>query len=176
MVKSPSVDWNEHTGQGDAYFTYVYGCHVAEVRVNTGTGEVYLDKITAVHDPGTVINKLGAEGQVYGGVTQGAGYGILEEVTTEKGFIREQNFDQYLILTAKDIGEIKPIFVQGKEIFGPWGAKSLGEPTLELTAAAISNAVCNAVGKRFFNLPLSLEEIVLGRKLRPQEIKRGSLQ
>jgi CO/xanthine dehydrogenase Mo-binding subunit len=174
--KSPTVDWNEHTGQGDAYFTYVYGCHVAEVQVNLGTGEVYLDKITAVHDPGTVINKLGAEGQVYGGVTQGAGYGIIEEVTTERGVIREQNFDQYLILTSKDIGEIKPIFIQGKEIFGPWGAKSLGEPTLELTAAAISNAVCNAVGKRFFNLPLNLEEIVLGKKLRPEEIKRGSLQ
>ncbi len=174
--KSPTVDWNEHTGQGDAYFTYVYGCHVAEVQVNLGTGEVYLDRITAVHDPGTVINKLGAEGQVYGGVTQGAGYGIIEEVTTDRGVIREQNFDQYLILTSKDIGEIKPIFIQGKEIFGPWGAKSLGEPTLELTAAAISNAVCNAVGKRFFNLPLNLEEIVLGKKLRPEEIKRGSLQ
>ena len=174
--KSPNVDWNEHTGQGDAYFTYVYGCQVAEVSVNLGTGEIYLDKITAVHDPGTVINKLGAEGQIYGGVTQGAGYGILEEITTEKGLIRELNFDQYLILTAKDIGEIKPIFVEGKEIYGPWGAKSLGEPTLELTAVAISNAVSNALGKRFFNLPLNLEEILLGKKLRPAEVKRGSLQ
>lgn len=173
--QSPNVHWDEHSGQGDAYFTYVYGCQVAEVSVNLGTGEVYLDKITAVHDPGTVINKLGAEGQVYGGVTQGAGYGILEEVTTEKGMIRELNFDQYLILTSKDIGGIKPIFVQGKEIYGPWGAKSLGEPTLELTAAAISNAVCNAIGKRFFNLPLNLEEIILGKKLRPEELKRGSL-
>ncbi|NJD22387.1 MAG: xanthine dehydrogenase family protein [Melioribacter sp.] len=173
--KSPNVDWNEQTGQGDAYFTYVYGCQVAEVSVNQGTGEVYLDKITAVHDPGTVINKLGAEGQIYGGVTQGAGYGTLEEVTTENGLIRELNFDQYLILTAKDIGEIKPIIVEGKEIYGPWGAKSLGEPTLELTAAAISNAVCNALGKRFFNLPLNLEEILLGKKLRPVEVKRGSL-
>ncbi len=174
--KSPNVDWNEHTGQGDAYFTYVYGCQVAEVSVNLGTGEVYLDKITAVHDPGTVINKLGAEGQIYGGVTQGAGYGILEEATTENGLIRELNFDQYLILTAKDIGEIKPIFVEGKEIYGPWGAKSLGEPTLELTAAAISNAVSNALGKRFFSLPLNLEEVLLGKKLRPVEVKRGSLQ
>jgi len=173
--KSPNVDWNEQTGQGDAYFTYVYGCQVAEVSVNLGTGEVYLDKITAVHDPGTVINKLGAEGQIYGGVTQGAGFGTLEEVTTENGLIRELNFDQYLILTAKDIGEIKPIFVEGKEIYGPWGAKSLGEPTLELTAAAISNAVSNALGKRFFNLPLNLEEILLGKKLRPVEVKRGSL-
>jgi CO/xanthine dehydrogenase Mo-binding subunit len=173
--KSPKVDWNEHNGQGDAYFTYVYGCQVAEVSVNLGTGQIYIDKITAVHNPGTVINKMGAEGQVYGGVTQGAGYGMLEEVTTENGKIRELNFDQYLILTAKDIKEIKPIFVEGKEIYGPWGAKSLGEPTLELTSAAVANAVSNALGKRFYNLPLNLEEILLDKKLRPVDVKRGSM-
>ncbi|MEW6653237.1 MAG: xanthine dehydrogenase family protein molybdopterin-binding subunit [Bacteroidota bacterium] len=173
--KSPDVSWDEHTGQGDAYFTYVYGCQVAEVSVNTGTGEIYLNKITAVHDPGTVINRLGAIGQVYGGVTQGSGYGILEEVTSEDGMIRELNFDQYLIPTAKDIDEIKPLFLEGEEKYGAWGAKSLGEPTLELGAAAIANAVCNALGKRFYNLPLNLEEVLLGRKLRPQDLKRGSL-
>lgn len=173
--KSPDVSWDEHTGQGDAYFTYVYGCQVAEVSVNTGTGEVFLNKITAVHDPGTVINRLGAIGQVLGGVTQGAGYGILEEVTTEDGMIRELNFDQYLIPTAKDIDEIKPLFLEGEEKYGAWGAKSLGEPTLELGAAAIANAVCNALGKRFYNLPLNIEEVLLGKKLRPQDLKRGSL-
>ncbi len=172
--QSPTVSWNEHTGQGDAYFTYVYGCHVAEVSVNTGTGEVYLNHITAVHDPGTVINKVGALGQVYGGVTQGAGYGILEEITSDNGMIRELNFDQYLIPTAKDIDVIKPMFIEGNESYGPWGAKSLGEPTLELTAAAIGNAVCNALGKRFFNLPINLEEVLLGKKLRPLDLKRGS--
>lgn len=172
--KSPTVGWDEHVGQGDAYFTYVYGCQVAEVSVNIATGEIYVDKITAVHDPGKVINKLGALGQVYGGVTQGAGYGIFEEITTDKGFIRELNFDQYTLPTSVDIGEINSIFVEGKDIYGPWGAKSLGEPTLELTAAAISNAVYNAVGKRFFKLPLNLEEVLLGKKLRPEDLKRGS--
>ncbi len=172
--KSPKVDWNEENGQGDAYFTYVYGCQIAEVSVNVSTGEVYIDKVTAVHDPGKVINKLGAEGQVYGGVTQGAGYGIFEEVTADNGFIRELNFDTYTIPTSMDIGEIKPVFVEGKENYGPWGAKSLGEPTLELTAAAIANAVSNAVGRRFYSLPLNLEEIILNKKLRPAGTKRGS--
>ncbi len=172
--KSPTVGWDEHAGQGDAYFTYVYGCQVAEVRVNIATGEIYIDKITAVHDAGKVINMLGAMGQVYGGVTQGAGYGIFEEITNDKGFIRELNFDQYTIPTSKDVCEIKPIFVEGKDIYGPWGAKSLGEPTLELTAAAISNAVYNAVGKRFFSLPLTLEEVLLGKKVRSENLKRGS--
>lgn len=170
----PKVDWDEATGQGQAYFTYAYGCQVAEVTVNIGTGEVYVDRITAVHDPGTVINLLGAQGQVYGGVTQGAGYGLWEEISTQDGFIRELNFDQFLIPTSKDIGEIIPIFIEGKDQYGAWGAKSLGEPTLELTAAAIANAVRNAVGVRYFNLPLNLEEIVLKRKLRPSDLNRGS--
>jgi CO/xanthine dehydrogenase Mo-binding subunit len=172
--KGPEVDWDEHTGQGSAYFTYVYGCQVAEVTVNMGTGQVYIEKITAVHDPGKVINLLGAEGQVYGGVTQGAGYGIWEQITTDSGNIRELNFDQYLIPTSKDLKEIIPIFIEGKDSFGAWGAKSLGEPTLELTSAAIANAVRNATGKRFYNLPINLEEVLLRRKLFPTDLKRGS--
>ncbi len=170
------MDWDESTGQGQAYFTYVYGCQVAEVTVNIGTGEVCVDRVVAVHDPGTVINLLGAQGQVYGGVTQGAGYGLWEEISIKDGFIRELNFDQFLIPTSKDIGEIIPIFIEGKDQYGAWGAKSLGEPTLELTAAAIANAVRNAVGKRYFNLPLNLEEILLKRKLRQSDLTRGSAE
>jgi CO/xanthine dehydrogenase Mo-binding subunit len=172
--QGPKVHWDEAVGQGPAYFTYVYGCQVAEVTVNITTGEVFLDRVTAVHDPGRVINLQGAQGQVYGGVTQGAGYGLWEEISTSGGFIRELNFDQYLVPTSKDIGEILPIFVEGRDKFGAWGAKSLGEPTLELTAAAIANAVCNAVGVRYFNLPLNLEEILLKKKPRPSDLKRGS--
>ncbi len=172
--KGPDVNWDEHTGQGSAYFTYVYGCQVAEVTVNMASGRVYIDKITAVHDPGKVINLLGAEGQVYGGVTQGAGYGIWEQITTDNSNIRELNFDQYLIPTSKDLKEIKPIFIEGNDVFGAWGAKSLGEPTLELTSAAIANAVRNATGKRFYNLPINLEEVLLRRKLFPKDLKRGS--
>ncbi len=170
----PKVNWDSKVGQGTAYFTYVYGCQIAEVTVNLGTGEVFVDRVVAVHDAGKVINLLGAQGQVYGGVTQGAGYGLWEEITNDNGFIRELNFDQFLIPTARDIGEIEPHFIEGEDEFGPWGAKSLGEPTLELTAAAIANAVRNATGKRFFNQPLNLEEILLGKKLRPRQ-KRGSL-
>jgi CO/xanthine dehydrogenase Mo-binding subunit len=170
----PKVGWDEQIGQGAAYFTYVYGCQVAEVTVNSGTGEVYVNRVVAVHDAGRVINLMGAQGQVYGGVTQGAGYGLWEEISIEEGFIRELNFDQYLIPTSKDIEEIVPKFIEGDGQFGPWGAKSLGEPTLELTAAAISNAVRNAVGFRYFNLPLNLEEIILKRKLSPLDLKRGS--
>jgi len=170
----PNVNWNEEQGQGNAYFTYVYGCQVAEVSVNIATGEVYVNKITAVHDPGTVINLLGAEGQVYGGVTQGAGYCLWEELNSEEGIIKELNYDQYLIPTSKDIDDIDAYFIEGKDKYGPWGAKSLGEPTLELTSVAIANAIFNATRVRYRNLPINLEEVILLKKLRPETLKRGS--
>ncbi|MEJ2634839.1 MAG: xanthine dehydrogenase, partial [Calditrichia bacterium] len=97
-----------------------------------------------------------------------------EELSVHEGNIRELNFDQYLLPTSKDIGIIEPVFVEGKDEYGPWGAKSLGEPTLELTAAAINNAVSNALGRRYFNLPVNLEEILLNRKLYPEDTRRGS--
>jgi CO/xanthine dehydrogenase Mo-binding subunit len=172
--KGPNVGWDEETGQGDAYFTYVYGCQVADVSVDLSTGEVYINKIIAVHDPGTVINIMGALGQVYGGVTQGAGYGLWEAVESENGLIKELNYDLYIIPTSKDIDKIEPIFIEGKDTHGAWGAKSLGEPTLELTSAAIANAIKNATGKRLFNLPLNLEEVLLSKKLRPNDFVRES--
>lgn len=171
----PKVHWEEETGHGSAYFTYVYGCQVAEVSVNIGTGEVYINNIWAVHDPGKVINILGAEGQVYGGTTQGAGYGLWEKISTHEGKIRENNFDQFLIPTSKDIDAIDPYFIEGKDKYGAWGGKSLGEPTLELTAAAIANAITNATGQRFFNLPINIEELLLRKKLYPESLKRGSI-
>jgi CO/xanthine dehydrogenase Mo-binding subunit len=84
------------------------------------------------------------------------------------------NFDQYIIPTSKDIDEIIPIFIEGEDDNGAWGAKSLGEPTLELTAAAVGNAIKNATGKRLFNLPLNLEEVILSKKLRPKDFVRES--
>ncbi|MBL1211839.1 MAG: xanthine dehydrogenase family protein [Ignavibacteriae bacterium] len=172
--KGPNVGWDEETGQGDAYFTYVYGCQVADVSVDMSTGEVYINKIVAVHDPGTVINIMGALGQVYGGVTQGAGYGLWEAIESEKGMIKELNYDLYIIPTSKDIDKIEPIFIEGEDDHGAWGAKSLGEPTLELTSAALANAIKNATGKRLFNLPLNLEEVLLSKKLRPKDFVRES--
>jgi len=163
--KAPEVDWNEEIGQGPAYFTHVYGCQVAEVEVNTASGKIFIKTITAVHDAGKIINRLGALGQIYGGVYMGAGYGIMEEVIVKNAEIQNINFDEYLIPTSVDIGEIKAFFVENPDTFGPFGAKSLGEPTLEITAAAINNAVANALGKRFYHLPLDLEQIKTGKPL-----------
>ena len=164
--KAPDVSWDEETGQGNAYFTYVYGCQVAELVVDTHTGKIEVESITAAHDVGRVINKIGAEGQVYGGVTQGAGYAYLEDYNLQKGVLKSENFDTYLIPTIRDVKKIHPILVENPDKYGPFGAKGIGEPTLELGAAAINNAIAYALKKRFYQLPLTLEQVYLGRNLR----------
>ena len=164
--KGPDVGWEEQTGQGNAYFTYVYGCQIADVKVDRHTGKIEILKITAAHDVGKVINRLGAEGQVFGGVAQGLGYGILEDYNIENGNVKSANFDTYLLPTINDIQEIEPILVENPDKYGAFGAKSLGEPTLELTSAAINNAVSFATGTRSYQIPLTLEQVFLGKNLK----------
>ncbi|MCK4339918.1 MAG: molybdopterin-dependent oxidoreductase, partial [Candidatus Cloacimonetes bacterium] len=163
--KAPDVSWEKETGQGNAYFTYVYGCQIAEIKVDTHTGKIDILKITAAHDVGKVINKLGAEGQVYGGVAQGIGYGIFEDYNIQNGIVKSENLDEYLIPTIKDIYKIDPILIENLDKYGPFGAKSLGEPTLELTSPAINNALSFATGKRTYQIPLTLEQVFLGKNL-----------
>ena len=162
---APDISWNEETGQGRPYFTYVYGCQIAEVEVDKGTGKVDLLKMTAAHDVGRAINPACLKGQIYGGVMMGMGYGLMEELEIDKGYIKNANFDEYLIPTIKDMPEINPIIVENPDPNGPFGAKSIGEPTLEIGAAAIANAVAQATGKRIRHLPLNLERVLLGYSL-----------
>nr|WP_255397999.1 xanthine dehydrogenase family protein molybdopterin-binding subunit [Petrotoga sp. 9PWA.NaAc.5.4] len=170
--KSPEITWDEETGQGKPYFTYVYGCQIAEVEVDINTGEIKVLRMVAAHDVGRAINPATVLGQIYGGVVMGIGYGIMEEVITEDGYIESTNFDEYLIPTSKDMPEIIPIIVENPDPNGPYGAKSVGEPTLELGAAAIANAVAQATGKRIRSLPLNLEKVLIGHSLKKGRKKK----
>jgi CO/xanthine dehydrogenase Mo-binding subunit len=171
---APHVNWDEHTGQGKAYFTYVYACQVAEVAVDTQTGQVVVERMTAAHDVGRAINPQSVEGQIRGGVAMSTGYGLLEEVELNEGITKTRNFDEYLIPTAMDVPEVRPIIVENADPYGPYGAKTIGEPTCELGAAAIANAICHASGKRIRALPMDMERVLLGRTLRPMRGRRGS--
>jgi len=173
--KAPDIYWDEETGQGRPYFTYVYGCQIAEVEVDIATGQIEVLKMTAAHDVGRAINPASLRGQIYGGVMMGLGYGIMEELETEKGYIKNTNFDEYLIPTIKDMPEITPIIVENPDPYGPYGAKSIGEPTLELGAAAIANAVAQATRRRIRDLPLNLERVLLGYSLSKGGIKSDIL-
>ncbi|WP_281255715.1 xanthine dehydrogenase family protein molybdopterin-binding subunit [Petrotoga miotherma] len=170
--KAPEISWDEETGQGKPYFTYVYGCQIAEVEVDIGTGEIKVLKMVAAHDVGRAINPANVLGQFYGGISMGLGYGIMEELDINEGYINNTNFDEYLIPTVKDMPDITPIIVENPDPNGPYGAKSIGEPTLELGAAAIANAVAQATGRRIRSLPINLEKILVGHSLKKGRKKK----
>jgi CO/xanthine dehydrogenase Mo-binding subunit len=143
--------------------------------VDTGTGKVSVVDFVSCHDVGRAINRAMVQGQMYGGVAMGLGYGLLEEFDFEDGVPKQLNFDEYLIPTAVDVPRIKAIIVENPDPAGPFGAKSVGEPTNELAAPAIVNAIYNATGKRITEIPATLERVLLGHKLTRQG-KRGSEQ
>ena len=162
---SPPIWWSEEEGRGNAYFTYVYACQVAEVEVDVETGRVNVIHVWAAHDVGKAINPDAVKGQIYGGVATAIGYGILEECELVDGVTKTPNLDEYLIPTAMDVGEMDAFIIENEDRCGPYGAKCIGEPTLELCAAAIANAVHHASGKRIRDLPINLERVVLGHTL-----------
>jgi len=165
---APKIRWDHHDGRGTPYFAYHFGAHVAEVEVDLRTGKVQVVGFWAVHDPGKVIFPQGAYGQVYGGVGQGLGYALMEQVTFANGYLQETNFDEYLIPTALDIPEIHAQFVEAEFSQGPYGAKNVAEPALVPAAPAILNAIAQATGRRIRTLPANLERVLLGHDL-PRE-------
>jgi CO/xanthine dehydrogenase Mo-binding subunit len=173
--KAPPTSWHDEEGRGDAYFTFVYGANVAEVEVDTETGKVDVVGLVSCHDVGKAINRNAVLGQFYGGVAMGLGYGLLEEFDFEDAVPKQLNFDEYLIPTSMDVPRITGIIVENEDAAGPFGAKSVGEPTNELAAPAIVNAIYNATGKRICEIPATLERVLLGHKL-SRKGERGSLQ
>jgi CO/xanthine dehydrogenase Mo-binding subunit len=151
---------DKETGHGKPFGTYVFGAQVAEVEVDTETGEVEILKITAVHDCGKMINPQFVEGQVEGGVAMGVGFGMMEEMVVERGRVRNPQLTDYIVPTALDVPEIVTSIVERPEPTGPFGAKGVGEPSLLPTAPAIVNAIQNAVGVRIRNLPATPEKIL----------------
>lgn len=154
VFQAPYVSWDEETGQGDAYFTWVYGCQAVELTVNKKTGKVKILNVVAAHDVGKAVNPAMLLGQYYGGITIGIGYALFEEVLMQDGKIVNANLNTYKIPRATDIPDITGIIVENPDPLSPTKAKGIGEPALELMAPAIANAIYNATGQRYFKLPI----------------------
>lgn len=146
--------------QGIPYACYAFATHIVEVEVDTKTGEVRVLKVVAAHDVGQAINEKMLEGQIEGGVAMGMGLALLEKVEVEKGVILNPGFSKYLVYTAADMPEIYPIIVEDPVLTGPFGAKGIGEPALIPIIPAIINAIHDAIGIRFTELPITPEAII----------------
>jgi len=161
---NPSASALAENMQGIPYATYAFATHIAEVEVNTETGVVRVLKMIAAHDVGQAINTANVEGQIEGGVVMGMGFALTEKLDIKEGVISNPDFNSYIIHTAKDMPEIYPIIVEDYSGEGPFGAKGVGEPALIPAAPAIINAIHDAVGVRFRDLPLTPERVLEGIK------------
>lgn len=139
-----------------------YMVGAAEIEVNTETGEVTLLDYAAAVDCGTPINPNLTRVQAEGGIAQGIGMTLTESVTyDDRGYPMENSLFQYKIPARVDIGKIRVEFENSYEGEGPFGAKSIGEVVINTPLPAISDAIRNAVGKRFYELPITPEKIAM---------------
>jgi CO/xanthine dehydrogenase Mo-binding subunit len=133
---------------------------VAEVEVDSETGQVRLKQLTTVHSTGTVINPLMHQGQIDGGVVMGMGYALMEQVLIDEGQVLTTNFGENKIPSIKDIPVLKTVVQEFAVGNGPYGAMSIGEPPVVPVAAAIANAVHDAAGVRIYDLPITAEKVL----------------
>ena len=139
-----------------------YMVGAAEIEVDTETGEVTLLDYAAAVDCGTPINPNLTRVQAEGGIAQGIGMTLTESVTyDDRGYPMENSLFQYKIPARVDIGKIRVEFENSYEGEGPFGAKSIGEVVINTPLSAISDAIRNAVGKRFYELPITPEKIAM---------------
>ena len=137
-----------------------FAAQVAEVSVDPETGEIKLLKLTTAHDTGTIINAREHQGQINGGVMNGIGFALMEELRFEDGRVTTGSLGDYKIPTIQDIPElVTAMLPQAPRGNGPYGVKGIGEiPTIP-TAAAICNAIADASGARIRDLPATAEKV-----------------
>lgn len=159
-AETQPVSWDPETGRGDAYAIYAYATHVAEVEVDVVTGEAHVVDFIAVHDSGTILNWTLAEGQVQGGVAQGIGFALMEEIPQKDGRLIVNGLTTYRLPTVRDVAPKTEVdFIEAVFPAGPFGAKGIGEVPLMASHAAVARAVAHAVGGNPARYPLSPEYV-----------------
>ena len=159
-----------HVGDGTIMAEYEFAseppdltsfcAQAAEVEVDPETGAVTVKRLVSAHDVGAILNPLMHQGQVEGGVIQGLGYALMEELHTEDGHISTVSFGDYKIPTIADIPELVTVLVEGNNGPAPYRSKGIGESANIPVAAAIANAVADAIGASVPSLPLTAEKVL----------------
>jgi len=145
--------------QGNVSAAYTSAFQAALVDVDPESGRVVVRKVVSAHDVGRALNPAAAEGQVHGGVHMGLGYALCEKLVVDRGQVLTQTFMDYAIFKADDMPEIVVRLIESIDAEGPFGAKGLGESGVIPVAAAIRNAIKNAIGVRFNELPITPERV-----------------
>jgi len=145
--------------QGNVSAAYTSAFQAVLVDVDPESGRVVVRKVVSAHDVGRALNPAAAEGQVHGGVHMGLGYALSEKLVIEQGQVLTQTFMDYAMFKADDMPEIVVRLIESIDAEGPFGAKGLGKSGVIPVAAAVRNAIKDAIGVRFNELPITPERV-----------------
>lgn len=154
------LHWDDEHYRGDAYGAYAWAVYVAEVSVDTRTAEIRLEDFVTVQEVGRVINPVLAAGQIEGGVAQGIGLALCENVVWQEGRMVNSQMTNYIMPTSVDVPPIRVFFEEIPSSRGPAGAKGIGELPLDGTAPAIANAIAHATGADIRRIPITPEALL----------------
>ena len=156
----PTEELDEN-GQGNCHVAFAFVAHRAVVDVDVELGLVKVIQIATAQDVGRVLNPIAALGQIEGGIAQGLGLAVMEEIVLDKGKMRNPSFTDYLLPTALDAPDVVAIMIEEPEPQAPLGAKGIGEPPCISVTPAIAAAIRNATGKDLPRVPIRPQDICL---------------
>jgi CO/xanthine dehydrogenase Mo-binding subunit len=155
----PGIFWDDEKYRGEAYPSYAWSIHMAQVAVDTVTFSAEVEEFWAVQEVGRVLNPVLATGQIEGGIAQGIGYALYERVVMQNGHMANNQMTNYIIPTAEDVPPIHVFFEEIPFKYGGYGAKGIGELPHDGPAPAIVNAIRDATGVSFHSIPLLPEDL-----------------
>lgn len=160
--RHPPTEAPDEDGQGTIHADFALAGHRAVVDVDRELGLVRVVRVDTAQDVGKALNPESVRGQIEGGIMQGVGLAIMEELVISEGVIRNPNFTDYLLPTILDAPEVESLLVEQEGSWGPYGAKGVGEPPTISSTAAIAAAIRAATGKPITRVPVRPQDIALG--------------
>jgi 4-hydroxybenzoyl-CoA reductase subunit alpha len=148
------------TGRRGAFLTCSFAAQAAEVEIDQETGKVEVRKLVNAYDCGRALNPNVVEGTLQGGATMGMGQALLEGAAWEEGQNLNPSFLDYRIATALDVPDIRPELIETVDPTGPYGAKEVGQGSMQASAPAVGNAIYQAIGVAFTELPITPEKVL----------------
>ena len=161
--RHPPTEASDADGQGVVHADFAVAGHRAIVDVDPELGLLSVIRVDTAQDVGKALNPDSVRGQIEGGILQGVGLAIMEELVIEDGVIRNPNFTDYLLPTILDAPEVEALLIEQEGSWGPFGAKGVGEPPTISSTAAVLAAVRSATGRPIDRAPIRPQDIALGR-------------
>ena len=159
--RHPATTEPDENGQGMIHADFAVAGHRAVVDVDPELGLVRVVRVDTAQDVGKALNPQSVRGQIEGGIMQGVGLAIMEELIVEDGIIRNPNFTDYLLPTILDAPEVEALLIEKEGSWGPYGAKGVGEPPIISSAAAVAAAIRDATGRPIDRIPVRPQDIAL---------------